>query len=39
MSRETLELLLDEYYVLRGWDEQGRPTPEKLEELGLDELL
>jgi len=39
IGRETLASLLDEYYALRGWDEQGRPTPEKLEELGLDELL
>ena len=39
IGREMLASLLDEYYALRGWDEQGRPTPEKLEELGLDELL
>lgn len=30
-----LEPMLDEYYQLRGWDNQGRPTPEKLRELGL----
>ena len=30
-----LDFLLDEYYDLRGWDEQGIPTPDKLEELGL----
>ena len=29
------EPLLDEYYAVRGWDEEGVPTPEKLEELGL----
>lgn len=27
--------MLDEYYQLRGWDNQGRPLPEKLHELGL----
>jgi len=27
--------MLDEYYQLRGWDNQGRPTAEKLRELGL----
>ncbi len=27
--------LLEEYYRLRGWDEDGVPTEEKLEELGL----
>jgi len=30
-----LERMLGEYYALRGWDEQGNPTPEKLRELGL----
>jgi aldehyde:ferredoxin oxidoreductase len=33
-----LEAMLDEYYRARGWDERtGRPLPEKLEELGLEE--
>jgi len=27
--------LLDNYYAARGWDNEGRPTPEKLKELGL----
>jgi aldehyde:ferredoxin oxidoreductase len=27
--------MLGEYYVLRGWSEDGIPTPEKLKELGL----
>lgn len=27
--------MLDEYYRLRGWDSQGRPTEEKLKALGL----
>jgi len=30
-----LNLMLSEYYQLRGWDEFGIPTEEKLEELGL----
>jgi aldehyde:ferredoxin oxidoreductase len=30
-----LSIMLPEYYQLRGWDENGVPTPEKLEELGL----
>jgi len=29
-----LDQMLDEYYLLRGW-EDGRPTAEKIEELGL----
>jgi aldehyde:ferredoxin oxidoreductase len=31
------EPLLDEYYQVRGWDREGRPTPEKLRELGIGE--
>jgi len=30
--------MLDEYYELRRWDEFGKLTKEKPEELGLDEL-
>ena len=30
-----LDKMLPEYYKLRGWDENGVPTPEKLKELGL----
>ena len=33
-----LEEMLEEYYPLRGWDENGIPTAEKMRELGLDEL-
>ncbi|GLI47461.1 aldehyde ferredoxin oxidoreductase family protein [Methanoculleus bourgensis] len=29
------EPLLDEYYSVRGWDREGRPTPEKLRDLGI----
>ena len=28
--------MLPEYYRVRGWDEQGRPTPQKLAELGIE---
>jgi aldehyde:ferredoxin oxidoreductase len=31
-----LDKMLPEYYQLRGWDTEGRPTGEKLTELGLD---
>jgi aldehyde:ferredoxin oxidoreductase len=27
--------MLDEYYQLRGWDSQGRPTADKMRALGL----
>jgi aldehyde:ferredoxin oxidoreductase len=32
-------LMLNEYYTLRGWDEFGIPTEEKLKELGLKEYI
>ncbi|MHA2227282.1 MAG: aldehyde ferredoxin oxidoreductase C-terminal domain-containing protein [Candidatus Hodarchaeales archaeon] len=34
-----LEPLLDAYYEYRGWDNNGIPTVEKIEELGLDWLI
>ncbi|MCP4419586.1 MAG: aldehyde ferredoxin oxidoreductase family protein [Chloroflexi bacterium] len=37
-SRAKLHENIQTYYALRGWDENGRPTPEKLDELGLSEL-
>jgi len=30
-----LELMLDEYYRFRGWDEEGRPSEGKLNQLGI----
>ncbi len=35
----NLDVLLDAYYEYRGWDENGRPTKEKLEELDLGWLI
>jgi aldehyde:ferredoxin oxidoreductase len=32
----NLEVLLDAYYKYRGWDNQGRPTKRKLQELDLE---
>ena len=34
-SVNRLGEMLPEYYRLRGWTEDGRPTPERLQELGL----
>jgi len=31
--------LLSDYYSYRGWNEEGIPTPEKLEDLGLAETM
>ena len=37
---ETMEMMKDAYYDLRGWDTvTGIPTPEKLRELGLGHLV
>ena len=39
VERADLEKLKDAYYGYRGWDiETGKPTPEKLAELGLEDL-
>ncbi len=35
VPREAFEQMRDEYYHLRGWNEQGRPTKGRLEALGL----
>ncbi len=37
LTREDFATLLRDYYAARGWDEQGRPTPERLAALGLHE--
>ena len=34
-----LDPMMDEYYRLMGWDNDGKPTPERLMELGLDLLV
>ncbi len=34
-----IALQLREYYEVRGWDEKGRPTKQKLEELGLLDIV
>jgi aldehyde:ferredoxin oxidoreductase len=39
VSQEELDLLLDDYYEARGWNEDGIPTVEKLKELGMDDLI
>ncbi len=39
LPRADFEKLLDRYYELRGWDVNGRPTPETLAELGLDFVI
>lgn len=38
ISLEDLDQLLDEYYGVRGWDAEGKPTEAKLKELSLDDM-
>ncbi len=37
MPKEAFDKAMDEYYAFRGWDKRGRPTLEKLRELGIEE--
>ncbi|NQT31007.1 MAG: aldehyde ferredoxin oxidoreductase, partial [Deltaproteobacteria bacterium] len=39
ISEAKFQAMLDEYYKFRGWDEKGIPTKEKLEELGLGDIV
>jgi len=39
LTNEGFQKALGEYYSLRGWDEKGIPTKEKLKELGLNKYL
>ena len=38
VTLKDLSRLLDDYYAERGWDSEGRPTEEKLKELGLSDM-
>jgi aldehyde:ferredoxin oxidoreductase len=38
VSPEELQRMLDDYYDKRGWDAEGRPSSEKLEELGIAQM-
>ncbi len=40
IEKDTIEMLKDAYYEIRGWDNKtGKPTVEKLKELELDDLI
>jgi aldehyde:ferredoxin oxidoreductase len=38
LTEEKVNRMLDEYYELRGWDQNGIPTEAKLRELGLEKV-
>ncbi|MDI3535308.1 MAG: aldehyde:ferredoxin oxidoreductase [Thermosediminibacterales bacterium] len=37
--KEELDEMLDKFYKLRGWDENGIPLQETIKELGLDDIV
>jgi aldehyde:ferredoxin oxidoreductase len=39
LDREKFTAMLQEYYALRGWDENGRPRAETLDALGITDLM
>jgi len=39
ITMEVFNKMLEDYYRLRGWDENGIPKPETLERLGLNDIL
>jgi len=39
VSQKDIDLLLDDYYEVRGWTPEGFPTVEKLNEIGLSEFV
>ena len=39
LGKKEFNRMLDEYYGIRGWDTEGNPKREKLEELGIPKLL
>jgi len=38
VSDKIYNQMLDDYYKVRGWDKEGRPTKERLEKLGINDL-
>jgi aldehyde:ferredoxin oxidoreductase len=39
IDSEMLDTMLDQYYAVRGWDDNGHPSPDTLEKLDLKEIL
>ena len=39
VDQDDFEKCLDKYYELRGWNKDGVPTKETIEDLGLDEFV
>jgi aldehyde:ferredoxin oxidoreductase len=39
VTQKELDLLLDDYYLSRGWTKQGIPTEKKLQNLNMENFL
>ena len=39
VKQEEFDIGLDDYYKVRGWTKNGVPTPEKLKQVGLEDLI
>lgn len=39
LKREDFKTMINDYYKLRGWDSEGRPTAEKLRELNMEDIV
>ncbi len=39
VNQKEFDIGLDDYYSVRGWTKEGIPTPQKLKELGLNDLV
>ncbi len=39
MPAEAMAMALSEYYYLRGWDSDGKPTLDKLEDLEVESIF
>jgi aldehyde:ferredoxin oxidoreductase len=38
LDKGMFQKMIDEYYTLRGWDSNGKPKPETLKRLGLEDI-
>ena len=39
VNQKEFDIGLDDYYKVRGWTKNGVPTPEKLKEVDLEDLI
>jgi aldehyde:ferredoxin oxidoreductase len=39
LTREMYDVMLDEYYALRGWDHEGNPTKDAIQSQGLKKFV